>query len=50
MLKYILSILSILILNESIAQIVVDEIFLPREINETSGLEFYGNNFITPTK
>ena len=47
MLKYILSILSILILNESIAQIVVDEIFLPREINVTSGLEFYGNNFIT---
>ncbi|MEE3035285.1 MAG: hypothetical protein VX325_05510 [Bacteroidota bacterium] len=47
MVKYILSILSILLLNESIGQIVVNEIFLPREINETSGLEFFGNNFIT---
>ena len=34
-------------LNESIGQTVVDEILLPREINETSGLEFFGNNFIT---
>ena len=47
MIKYILSILSFFMLNESVGQTVVDEIFLPREINETSGLEFYGNNFIT---
>ena len=47
MVKYILSILSFFMLNESIGQTVVDEILLPREINETSGLEFFGNNFIT---
>ena len=47
MIKYTLSILSFFMLNESIGQTVVSEILLPREINETSGLEFYGNNFIT---
>ena len=47
MVKYILSTLSFFMLNESIGQTVVDEILLPREINETSGLEFFGNNFIT---
>ncbi len=47
MIKDILSILLFFILNKSIGQTVIEEIFLPREINETSGLEFFGNNFIT---
>ena len=46
-LKYAISLLSILLTNESMSQTVVSEILLPREINETSGLEILNKNFIT---